>query len=114
VACAIISVAGRGLAAALLVALAGCSGGDTPPEVAGCTHQLSYWAQEALRQSEDTGFDYQEMGLSDAQNEALRVLVEQARRRGVRPAPDWVEAQAKSACARLARVPTSARGPGWP
>ena len=102
------------LPAALLVALVGCSHGGTPPAVAGCAHQLSYWAQEALRQGDDTGLDYQEMGLSDAQNEALRVLLERAHKPGIRATPAWVEAEAKTACRRLARIPSTSRRTGWP
>ncbi|MCA1847070.1 MAG: hypothetical protein LC792_28535, partial [Actinobacteria bacterium] len=60
------------------------------------------------------GFDYQEMGLSDAQYEALRRLLQQARQPGVRPTPQWVLTQAKAACAKLPKAPTSSPATGWP
>jgi hypothetical protein len=104
----------RWLLAAVLLVLTGWSDGEASPAAARCAHQLSYWALEALRSSKDTGLDYQAMGLSGQQYEALRALLEQARRPGVRPTPDWVETRAKTACAKLPRSPATSRAPGWP
>ena len=100
------------LLAAALVTLTGCSHDDTSPAVDRCAHQLSYWTLEVLRSPKDTGLDYQEMGLSDEQYAALRELLGEARRPGVRPTPEWIAARAKAACAKLpgSRPPHAARG----
>jgi hypothetical protein len=107
-------VTARRLSAAVLLVLTGCSQHQTSPAMDRCVHQLSYWTQEVLRSPKDSGLDYQEMGLSDEQYEALRSLLDQARQPGAPPTPEWVAARAATACAKLARTPASSRGPGWP
>jgi hypothetical protein len=119
-------MAARLLVAALLLAVAGCAGGPvTPPAatstvdpVAVCTNQLVYWAKDILGNAKDTGLDYQEMGLDGDQYEALQALIDQARQHqsGGSVPPDWLQAQAKAACAKLAAKPkpTTSGGYGWP
>jgi hypothetical protein len=119
-------MAGRLLVVAALLAVAGCAGGPaTPPAatstvdpVAVCTNQLVYWAKDILGNAKDTGLDYQEMGLDGDQYEALRALIDEARRHqsGGTVPPDWLQEQAKAACTKLAAKPkpTTSGGNGWP
>jgi hypothetical protein len=105
--------------APLLVAplvLLGCASGaptpappaptTTPPDpVQVCTNQLTYWAGEDLRGGADDGYDYQHRGLSSEQNDALAVLVEQARAGAW--TPEQLAERARTACVDVvARDPT--------
>ncbi len=74
-----------------------------PDPVTVCTNQLTYWAGEQLR-GVDAGYDYQEMGLTAAQNDALGVIVERAR---AESAPT-VSEMAHDACVYLSTQPSSA------
>jgi hypothetical protein len=122
---------GRLLVAAVLSAVAGCSGGPTSPPatsppvttstvdpIAACANQLVYWAKDILGNAKDTGLDYQEMGLDGDQYEALQALIDEARKHqsGGAVPPDWLREQAKAACTRLAAKPkpTTSGGFGWP
>jgi hypothetical protein len=117
------------LAAAVLLTVAGCSGGSPTPAaptttstvdaMSACANQLVYWAKDILGNAKDTGLDYQEMGLDGDQYEALQALIEQARKHqsGGTVPPDWLQDQAKAACARLAAKPTTPTPSGqlgWP
>ncbi|MFC0431536.1 hypothetical protein [Kutzneria buriramensis] len=119
----------RLVVAIALSALAATScGGQAPPTpattttstvdpVATCVTQLVYWAKDILANAKDTGLDYQEMGLDGDQYEALQKLIDDARKQqssGALP-PDWLQAQAKPACVKLAARPTpTSHGNGWP
>lgn len=124
-------MAGRLLvAAAVLLAVAGCAGAPPPAvttsatatstvdPVAVCTKQLVYWTNDILSNAKDTGLDYQEMGLDGDQYEALQALIAEARKHqsGGTVPPDWVQEQAKAACVKLAAKPTTSTsgGLGWP
>jgi hypothetical protein len=117
------------LAATVMLTVAGCSGGSPTPAtptttstvdaVSACTNQLVYWAKDILGNAKDTGLDYQEMGLDGDQYEALQALIEQARKHqsGGTVPPDWLQDQAKAACAKLAANPTTPTPSGqlgWP
>jgi hypothetical protein len=123
-------MAGRPLVVVIaLMALAATSCGGPAPStpattttstvdpVATCVTQLVYWAKDILGNAKDTGLDYQEMGLDGDQYEALRKLVDDARKQqsgGALP-PDWLQEQAKPVCVKLAARPTpTSRGNGWP
>jgi hypothetical protein len=108
-------------------AVAGCAGGRETPSpttvstvdaVASCTTQLVYWTEDILGNARDDGLDYQEMGLTGDQYEALQALVDEARKHqsGGTVPPDWLRDQAKAACAKLAAAPkpTTSAGLGWP
>lgn len=82
-----------------------------PDPVTVCTTQLTYWAGEQLRGGPDVGFDYQHMGLTAAQADALRALVERARAQGPTLPADWVPAQARAACSEIAAQPSRPGGP---
>jgi hypothetical protein len=84
-----------------------------PDPVAACASQLTYWAGEELRGAPDAGFDYQEMGLTGAQSDALDTLVEQARALGPDLPQGWVAARARALCTDLAAQP-SRTNTGWP
>ena len=119
--------------ATVLLAIAGCSGGpgaaaptpttttttSTVDPVTVCTNQLVYWAKDILGNAKDSGLDYQEMGLDGDQYEALQALVDEAKKQqsgGALP-PDWLQDQAKAACAKLASktpTPSTSGGFGWP
>jgi hypothetical protein len=117
----------RGVIAALAAAvLAGCAPAaspqapppaaapaTTPPPdpVTVCANQLTYWAGEELRGAPDAGFDYQEMGLSHAQFDALDTLVAQARSQSL--PPDRLAARARELCTAIVAQPRSTAG-GWP
>ncbi|GAA0647094.1 hypothetical protein GCM10010174_82890 [Kutzneria viridogrisea] len=114
-----------GAAVALVLAAAGCAGGTEPAApttttttavdaVTACTNQLAYWAREALRNARDTGLDYQEMGLSGDQYDALLALLGKARELGAQATPNWIAEQARAACTRLAAAPSTSHAPGWP
>jgi hypothetical protein len=118
-----VAVDPRAVLAALALLVAGC--GSAPPAappappptaapdpVAVCTTQLTYWAGEELRGAPDSGFDYQEMGLTHAQSDALDTLVAEARAQPARP-PDWVPARARALCAAIPPE-TPSTGAGWP
>ena len=117
------------IAAAVLLTVAGCSGGSPTPAaptttstvdaVSACTNQLVYWAKDILGNAKDSGLDYQEMGLDGDQYEALQALIDEARKHqsGGTVPPDWLLARARTACAKLAAkppTPTSSGGFGWP
>lgn len=78
----------------------------TPPPdpVTVCTNQLVYWAGEQLRGAPDKGWDYQHMGLTGEENNALDAVVAKARAEG----EGVVAGLARQACADLATRPTSA------
>jgi hypothetical protein len=112
------------LAALAALALAGCAGAPpaapaapsrppAPDPVTVCTNQLTYWAGEQLRGAPDGGFDYQEMGLSHAQFDALAVLVDGARARGPSLSADWVPTRARELCTEIAARPAPT-GRSWP
>ena len=82
-----------------------------PDAVTVCTNQLTYWAGEQLRGAPDIGFDYQHMGLTAAQADALRDLVERARAQGPDVPADWVPTQARAACTEIAAEPSRTGGP---
>ena len=92
-----------------MVLVAGCAAPPAPvrPDRATvCATQLTYWAGEDLRGA-DSGFDYQEMGLTSEQNDALTTIVEAARTRGVTAVDAGVADMARDACLRLAAQPSS-------
>jgi len=110
--------------AAVLLTAAACAGAPTTSAttttstvdpVAVCVNQLVYWAKDILGNAKDTGLDYQEMGLDGDTYEALKALIEEARKHQPLP-PDWLQDQAKAACAKLAAAskPTTSSGYGWP
>lgn len=74
-----------------------------PDPVTACTSQLTYWAGEQLRGA-DGGYDYQEMGLTSGQNDALSVIVDRARGGGA----STVSEMAHDACVYLSTQPSSA------
>lgn len=74
-----------------------------PDPVTVCTNQLTYWTGEQLRGT-DAGYDYQEMGLTSAQNDALGVIVDRARAEGASKIPGMVH----DACVHLSTQPSSA------
>jgi hypothetical protein len=73
----------------------------TPPPdpVQVCVNQLTYWAGEDLRGDADGSFDYQHRGLSSEQNDALAVLVEQARAQAW--TPEQLAERARAACVEV-------------
>jgi hypothetical protein len=83
-----------------------------PDPVSACANQLTYWAGERLRGAPDAGYDYQEMGLTSAQSDALGALVDEARAQPALP-PDWVPNRARALCAQIAAQPRPTGG-GWP
>jgi hypothetical protein len=106
--------AGRMIVAAVLLLAAGCTAAEPaaapattalprPDPVAACVTQLTYWADAELRGAPDQGYDYQHMGLTADQKDALDAVVEAARRDG----PGVVERLIRDACTRLATGPTS-------
>jgi hypothetical protein len=116
-----------GVPAALLV---GCASGSppTPPvpsapataaaaaspdPVTVCANQLVYWAGEQLRGAPDGGLDYQEMGLTSAQADALGTLVDQARAQGPGRAAGFVPARARELCTQIVARPRPTGG-SWP
>ena len=111
------------VAALVGAALAGCAPGApprsaappaaTPPPdpVTVCANQLTYWAGEELRDAPDAGYDYQEMGLTHAQFDALDGLVAQARAQGL--PPDRLAARARELCTAIVAQPRTTAG-GWP
>ena len=117
----------RTLAPLVAVLLAGCGTGPaaapatpasrtpapTPDPVTVCTNQLTYWATEELRAAPDSGFDYQEMGLTGAQFDALGVLVAEARAQGPALPADWLAARARALCTQITAQPPRTGG-GWP
>jgi hypothetical protein len=124
-------------AAALLagLVLAGCGGGAAPSRnepaatpsktpktrVQSCIESVDYWAKEILKAGRDQGFDYQEMGLSDAQYRMVREVVDQAKpvrqRDGLAAALALVDKEAPRLCkahyATATATPTGGTG-GWP
>jgi hypothetical protein len=84
----------------------------SPDAVSACANQLTYWAGEELRGAPDAGYDYQEMGLTSAQSDALGTLVDEARAQPTRP-PDWLPNRARALCAQIAAQPPPTGG-GWP
>jgi hypothetical protein len=84
----------------------------SPDPVSACADQLTYWAGEELRGAPDAGYDYQEMGLTSAQYDALTTLVDEARAQPGLP-PDWVPNRARALCTQIAAQPRPTGG-GWP
>jgi hypothetical protein len=84
----------------------------SPDPVSACANQLTYWAGEKLRGAPDAGYDYQEMGLTSAQSDALDTLVDEARAQPNLP-PDWVPNRARALCTQIAAQPRPTGG-GWP
>jgi len=125
------------MAAGLLVGLvlAGCGGGAaqgrdeaaaTPSKtpktrVQSCVESVDYWATEILKAFRDPGYDYQHMGLSDAQYQMVREIVAMAKpvkeRDGLPAALALVDREAQRRCqeryATATAVPTGGSG-GWP
>ncbi len=76
----------------------------TPDPVAACVTKLTHWADVQMHGGPDSGLDYQEMGLSGAEYQALNEIVKRAG-----PAGDAaVEPLARDACAQLAAHPDAA------
>jgi hypothetical protein len=89
----------------------------TPAET--CALQVGYWATELLGAKSDEGYDYQEMGLTDADYRLVLAIVAQARRvRRTHSREEtlaFVEREAQRRCAaRTATTCTTAAGGGWP
>jgi hypothetical protein len=89
----------------------------TPAET--CALQVGYWASELLNARSDKGYDYQEMGLTDADYRLVLAIV--ARARQVRRTHSrqetlaFVEREAQRRCAaRTATSCTTAAAGGWP
>ena len=112
------------LAVVAAALLGGCAAGSptvpappsrppAPDPVTICTNQLSYWATEQLRGAPDGGLDYQEMGLSGAQADALVVLVDEARAQGPGLPAGWVPHRARELCTEIVAHPRPTGG-GWP
>ncbi len=119
----------RRLIALAALALAGCASAPqaaapapttttTPPPdpVAVCANQLDYWVGQRLQGVTDT-YEYQAMGLTGEQYEALIPLSDEAvRRRDAGQLPSgWVREQATTTC-RVVVAKESAKPstPGWP
>jgi hypothetical protein len=133
-----LSVAGSGrrsrvaaLACGAVLLLAACSGAPehpaaepttssrlrTPAET--CALQVGYWATELLGAKSDKGYDYQEMGLTDADYRLVLAITKQAkqlRRTASREETlAFVTREAQRRCAgRTATTCTTAAGGGWP
>ncbi|WP_211766173.1 hypothetical protein [Kutzneria sp. CA-103260] len=80
-----------------------------------CVNQIVYWAKDILGNAKDYGLDYQEMGLDGDTYEALKALVDRARKTQPLP-PNWLPDQAKAACMKLPARPTNTTTAkyGWP
>ncbi|WP_232664122.1 hypothetical protein [Pseudonocardia sp. TRM90224] len=74
-----------------------------PDPVTVCIGQLEYWAGEQLRGAPDQGFDYQHMGLTSQQADALALIVERARAEGA----GVITPMAREACDRIGAGPTT-------
>ena len=76
----------------------------TPDPVAACVTKLTHWADVQMHGGPDSGLDYQEMGLSGAEYQALNEIVKRAG-----PGGDAaVEPLARDACTQLAAHPDAA------
>lgn len=76
----------------------------TPDPVAQCVTKLKHWAGVQMHGGPDSGLDYQEMGLSGAEYQALNEIVKRAG-----PGGDAaVEPLARDACSQLAAHPDAA------
>jgi hypothetical protein len=89
----------------------------TPAET--CALQVGYWATELLGARSDKGYDYQEMGLTDADYRLVLAITRQARqlRRSASREETlaFVRREAQRRCAsRTATTCTTAAGGGWP
>ena len=89
----------------------------TPAEA--CALQVGYWASELLDAKSDKGYDYQEMGLTDADYQLVLAITGQARKvrrtAGRAEALAFVKREAQRRCAsRTATTCTTAAGGGWP
>jgi hypothetical protein len=110
-------LSGAALLAAIL--LAGCAAAPAPaaapptqqfpppPDpIPACARQVEYWAGEKLRGAVDPGYDYQHMGLTSGQAEAVTRIVEKARAEGAGVVPGL----AREACEKLAADPRAPWG----
>lgn len=100
------------LSAALAVVLGGwiLAQGRTDPLVESCVADVRYWAQD----HPDSGFDYQEMGLTGTTYDALRAVV-RWQRAHPDASPAAVGEQARAECAAAYRdTPRDRSTGGWP
>jgi hypothetical protein len=76
----------------------------TPDPVAACVVKLTHWADVQIQGGPDSGLDYQEMGLSGAENQALNEIVKRAGPAGTSAVGPLV----RDACTQLAAHPDAA------
>ncbi|MDT7553590.1 MAG: hypothetical protein QOI16_2126 [Pseudonocardiales bacterium] len=76
----------------------------TPDPVAACVVKLTHWADAQIQGGPDSGLDYQEMGLSGAENQALNEIVKRAGAAGTSAVGPLV----RDACTQLAAHPDAA------
>lgn len=93
-------------------ASASAQGSLSPEEL--CTSAVGYWAREILAGSTPYG-DYQSMGLSNAQYDILREVVDAAqatkRDQGPRAAETLIDRQVRASCADRYRAGAPSDGP---
>ena len=107
---------------ALVLLLAGCTGGAPRPATAStlppsspppdpltvCVNQLTHWADQELAGAPDQGYDHQHRGLTSAQADALRDIVGQAQALGSDRPSGFVAERVQVAC----RAVVGAGSPG--
>jgi hypothetical protein len=76
----------------------------TPDPVAACVAKLTHWADVQIQGGPDSGLDYQEMGLSGAEYQALNEIVKRAGPAGTTAVGPLV----RDACTQLAAHPDAA------
>ena len=76
----------------------------TPDPVAACVAKLTHWADVQIQGGPDSGLDYQEMGLSGAEYQALNEIVKRAGPAGTGAVGPLV----RDACTQLAAHPDAA------
>ncbi|MGW7281220.1 hypothetical protein ACWGIV_23555 [Streptomyces sp. NPDC054844] len=102
----------RPVASAPASASASARGSLSPEEL--CTSAVGYWAHEILAGTTPYG-DYQSMGLSNAQYDILRKVVDAAqatkRDQGPRAAEELIDRQVRDSCAEHYRSGAPGDGP---